>query len=475
MPQFDAKIFNAEVFGKYLERIPRVKQNKLLEAGILRTRGELKTMLTDQSGGNYITVPMKGLLDGDPLNYDGSTDITATSTKTYSQSMVVVGRAKGWVEKDFSADITGVDFMDNVAQQVATYWDDVDQDTLLAILKGIFSMSGTDNLKFVNEHTTDLSGETDGAANVNATTLNSATQKAAGDNKGIFRLVVCHSAVATNLENMSAVEYLKYTDANGVQRDLGMATWNGRLLLIDDSVPAVDVPASDAVSAVTGVKAKYTITISTKAVAEDALAVVAGGVTKAYVCGTTPGWAAGANVAADCTALQALLAADFPSYTVTKTASTVVMEQKVALTEDAASIVVNKKDSTGTLDASLAETTEGVTAVAAVAAVEAHTAYTSYILGDGAFDFCDCGAKTPNEMSRNPAKNGGEDTLYTRQRKLFAPRGISFTKASMASLSPTKAELQNGTNWTLVNDGAAGAKSYINHKAIPIARLISKG
>ncbi len=33
--------------------------------------------------------------------------------------------------------------MDNVAQQVATYWDDVDQDTLLAILRGIFAMADT--------------------------------------------------------------------------------------------------------------------------------------------------------------------------------------------------------------------------------------------------------------------------------------------------------------------------------------------
>lgn len=350
MPQFDAKIFNAEVFGKYLERIPRVKQNKLLEAGILRTRGELKTMLTDQSGGNYITVPMKGLLDGDPLNYDGSTDITATGTKTYSQSMVVVGRAKAWTEKDFSADITGVDFMDNVAQQVATYWDDVDQDTLLAILEGIFAMTGTGNLTFVNNHTSDLTTGEDEAANVGATTLNSAVQKAAGDNKAIFKLVICHSVVATNLENLGAVQYLKYTDARGVERDLGMATWNGRLILIDDSVPAVEA------------------------------------------------------------------------------------------TEPATGMI-----------------------------------YTSYVLGDGAFDFCDCGAKVPNEMSRDPKTNGGEDTLYTRQRKLFAPRGISFTKSSMASLSPTVAELKSGANWALVNDGHASTKTYINHKAIPIARILSKG
>lgn len=349
MAQFDSKIFNAEVFGKYLERIPRVKQNKLLEAGILRTRGELKTMLADQTGGNYITVPMLGLLDGDPLNYDGATNITATSTKTYSQSMIVVGRAKAWTERDFSADITGKDFMDNVAAQVATYWDDIDQDTLLAVLAGVFSMTGAANKVFTDEHTMDLSVGVGTAALVGPTTLNSATQKAAGDNKDIFRLVICHSSVATNLENMSAVEYLKYTDAKGVERNLGMATWNGRLLLIDDSVPS--------------------------------------------------------------------------------------------------------EEATG-------EGAEGMI-------------YTSYVLGDGAFDFCDCGAKVPSEMFRDPKTHGGEDTLITRQRKLFAPRGISFTKADI--ISPTNAQLSSGANWALVNDGASGTKSYINHKAIPIARILSKG
>ena len=92
MPQFDSKTFNAEVFGKYLERVPRVKQDKLLEAGVLRPRRALRALLGDHAGGNYITVPMLGLIDGEPLNYDGETDLTAVSTRTYAQSMVVVGR-----------------------------------------------------------------------------------------------------------------------------------------------------------------------------------------------------------------------------------------------------------------------------------------------------------------------------------------------------------------------------------------------
>ena len=44
----------------------------------------------------------------------------------------------------------------------------------------------------------------------------------------------------------------------------------------------------------------------------------------------------------------------------------------------------------------------------------------------------------------------------------------------MASASPTNADLEKAANWTLVNDGAS-SKSYIDTKAIPIARIYSKG
>ena len=80
-------------------------------------------------------------------------------------------------------------------------------------------------------------------------------------------------------------------------------------------------------------------------------------------------------------------------------------------------------------------------------------------------------------MARDPKTNGGQDTLYTRQRKCFAPFGLSYEKTNQATLSPTSAELQNGANWTLVHSGEAQAaqRSYINHKAIPIARILTKG
>lgn len=340
MGVFNSKTFNSEVFGKYLETVPRVKQNAFLKAGILRNRADLKNLLTEQTGGNYITVPMTGRIGGDVLNYDGSTDITADGLESYTQGMIVVGRAKAWTEKDFTFDITGKDFMAEIASQVGDYWDDVDEATILSTLKGIFGVTAN---SFSTSHTLDITAETE--STVGATTLNNAIQKAAGANKNIFTMAIMHSSVATNLENLQVLSYWKETDSQGIQRDVALGTWNGRTVLIDDDVP----------------------------------------------------------------------------------------------TEEA--------DST--------------------------TKYTTYILGQGAFDFVDCGAKVPNETYRDPKSNGGEDMLITRQRKIFAPKGFSFVQPSTAIVSPTAAQLETAARWSVVKDSAG--TGYYPSAAIPFARIISLG
>lgn len=356
MAQFDSKSFNPQAFKYAVDRVPNLKTNELKKSRALVGNQDIRDVFGSQNGTAYVKIAMRGLADGDAVNYDGQTDITASSTKTFEQGVVVVGRAKGWVEKDFSYDVTGgVDFMDNIAQQIAEYKDGLDQNTLLSVLAGIFKMTGAKNVEFVDKHTTDISGET--ANTVTSVTLNSATNKACGANKKKFTLVFMHSDVATNLENLNLLEHLKYTDANGITRPLDLGTWNGKLVVIDDTMPTEEVP----------------------------------------------------------------------------------------------------------------ETASG--------AGDGYIKYTTYVLGDGAISFEDIGVKKPYEMDRNPEKNGGEDTLYIRQRKVFAPKGISYEKTSQATLSPTDAELANGANWSLVHSGetTASQRSYINHKAIPIARIISRG
>jgi len=109
------------------------------------------------------------------------------------QGKVAIGRAKAWTEKDFSQELTGVDWIKTVAGEVAEYYQGVDQDDLLAILKGIFAMTdtGAGSVAFKNNHIVDLSQETNNT--FGATTLNTAMQKAGGDNKAIFQIAFMHS------------------------------------------------------------------------------------------------------------------------------------------------------------------------------------------------------------------------------------------------------------------------------------------
>ena len=343
--KFDAKSFNPQAFKYKADRIPRTRMNEMRKSRVLTGNPDIRAVFTTQDGTAYARLAMRGLLDGDAVNYDGQTDITATSTKTFEQGVVVVGRAKAWVEKDFSYDITGgQDFMDNVAKQVADYWQDIDQDTLLAILRGVFAMTSTKGAEFVKKHTYEVDGP------MEATTLNSATAQACGDHKKKFSMIFMHSVVSTNLENLNLLTALKYTDKEGVTRDLTLYTWNGKLVIVDDGMP----------------------------------------------------------------------------------------------------------------------TEQGE---------DRSTVYTSYALGEGAIEYEDIGAKVPYEMARDPKTNGGQDTLYTRQRKVFSPKGISYEKKVQASLSPTDAELENGENWDLVHSGEAteAERSYIADKVIAICRIKSKG
>ena len=314
--------------------------------------------MATQTGSLYSRIPYFGRISGDTSqNNDGNTDITATNTTTYEQGFVVASRMDSWTERSFSKNITaGVDFMDNVAVQISDYKMEVKQAILLAILEGVFSMATTGTTvaakaakEFIDKHTYDITGNAGEDAFVGASTLNKAIQKACGDNKNIFKLVIMHSEVATNLENLRLLKYMTYTDKDGVQRDLALATWNGRTVLIDDGMPTKEV--------------------------------------------------------------------------------------------------------------------------AKAGDVEAYTAYTTYVLGEGAIVLDDIGDSVPYEMNRDPKTNGGQDTLYVRDRYICGVDGISFEKPASCTASASNDDLKAGANWNIIND----EKKAIPHKSIALCKIVSKG
>lgn len=391
MPRFDKKTWNDAVFQKYLRKIPNLKENSMIKNGVLKVNDKLKSKLIDGVGGNTLKEPIKGAVDGSFVNYDGRTNITTSSRDTFMQTKIVAGRAKGWEEKDFSTDISGEDYMP-VASEVAEYWQGVDMGDILAILEGIFSMSDQVGQGFVEKHTYEKAGAIDG------TSINNATQKAFGDKKKNVSMAFMHSMVATTLENLQLLEFLKYTDANGITSNIGIAQQGNKTIIIDDDMPAENVDAT--------YKASTDTTVDS---------------TKTY-------------------------------YTRTGSSSAGYVYTEVA-----------------------APTGNPSTSNYYEKTADAYTRYTTYLLGKGAIEFCNVGAKVPSEVARDAETDGGVDKLYTRQRKLYAPEYISWIGASNI-ISPMPNDFANGANWEIVNNGETGAnKKYVDPKLIPFGRLITRG
>lgn len=400
MAKFDSKSFNPQAFGKYVDRIPNVTKNELAKSGAVGTNQNAHDALANETGSLYARVPYFGRIDGSTSqNNDGATNIQSTSTTTYEQGFIVASRMDGWTERSFSKNITaGTDFMDNVAAQIADYKMDVKQAMMLAILKGVFSMSTTGSTvaakaakEFLDKHVYNITANAGDDAFVGAATLNKAIQKAGGDNKNIFKLVIMHSEVATNLENMKLLKYMTYTDADGIERELALATWNGRTVLIDDNMPTGQIPTA------------YEKT---------------------------------SDVALDPDKTYYTRSGSSPNYVYTPVANPNVSD---------------------------IGTYYEVTA--------SDTSYTTYVLGNGSIILDDIGDAVPYEMSRDPKTNGGQDTLYVRDRFICGVDGISFEKPASITASASNTHLATGTNWNIINDGTKA----IPHKAIALCKIVSKG
>ena len=237
MQKFNGKIFNPNVFEKYLRTLPSTKLNTLINNALFTVVNKYKSKMSEQAGGYFVTEPIKGRIGGTPVNYDGKTDIPAgVQRDTFYQTKICYGRAMSWGEDDFTVEITGENFKAE-AGEVKEYWDNQRQETVLAILRGIFGMTDTVGQNFANKHTYEVDG------NLDADACNKASQKALGDAKQNLQVVYMHSAVSTNLEGLNLINFLKYTDADGIERDLTIGQYNGKLVIVDDGMPVEEVEA----------------------------------------------------------------------------------------------------------------------------------------------------------------------------------------------------------------------------------------
>lgn len=91
-------------------------------------------------------------------------------------------------------------------------------------------------------------------------------------------------------------------------------------------------------------------------------------------------------------------------------------------------------------------------------------AYTTYLFGPGAVAYGEGNPVgfVPTETDRDSL--AGEDYLINRRTFILHPRGVRFTSASVAGVSPSNTELADGNNWTRVYEP----------KAIRIVKFVHK-
>ena len=259
-----------------------------------------------------------------------------------------------------------------------------------------------------------------------------------------------HSVVATNLENLQILNYLKYTDEYGVQRDMTIGSWNGRTVMISDQMPTGQLGTTAGV---------YGLTINTKAAAGDKITIGNVTLTAGTDFSLSTDTATG-NAAAIATALNASTDSSVSCYTWSSSST------KLVATTDTGHYDAGK------FTVSVTQAAEDGTLVVGTVSEDTtpvfSTTYTTYALGEGALVLDDIGDANPYEMDRDPKTNGGEDTLYVRDRYVCGVEGISFEKPVSVVASASNSDLATGSNWEVVNDGT----NAIDTKAIPICKIV---
>ena len=313
--------YDPEIFQYYWAKATDPVTDALFHSGALVSDASLAALAAN--GSATYTMPYYDLVGGEEDNLDGKTDLTVTEVTGSAVQGVVYGRGHGFKARDFIRTFnSGADPLSYAASVVGDWYNHRREKRILGILDAV-----SQDATFAKANVVDESGSA-----IAADTLGTAAVKALGDRAGSVTLAVMHSAVANRLAAMELLEYAKYTDPSGIERQVrNLGYMNGMQVVVDDSMP-------------------YTAASSAAA-------------------GTNP--------------------------------------------------------AKGTV----------------------------YLLGEGFLRFAPAKLDQPaSELWRDPAKNGGETTIYTRIRETIHPYGFTFKAPSGMTASPTDDQLKAKANWALKYD-----------------------
>lgn len=231
--------YDEEIFNRAYTSEKDPTSTVLIESGVMVEDSQIADMIA--GGGNFYTLPFYTDINGNYVNYDGNTDITLDEVDAAGQQHGVVwGRAKGWTDRDFVRDFSSADPMRNILNRVQKWEAKKRQTLLIGILEAIFSIQGSGAFADWENHKMNIASATSTVTDANKiglTTLRDLAVQANGDAADDFALAIMHSQVANRLSQFNVLEYFKYNDANGQERDVKVGRSGNMLVLVCDEVP----------------------------------------------------------------------------------------------------------------------------------------------------------------------------------------------------------------------------------------------
>lgn len=219
--------FDEEIFAAEWGNQPDLVRDAMVSSGAMVEDGYIASLIAN--GSNTYTVPFYSpLADGDEDNYDGQTDMSTDETQGGSQTGVVYGRMKGWEAPQFVADFTTAKPLAAIAAKISAWYRHQNQKRIIGITDAVLGVSK------MSSHAVTKKA-------LDENTLSDVTQEIWGDAKGNIAMAIMHSAVAQEFEDLNRANYLRYTDATGMTREVATITVNGILCIIDDGMPSKDV------------------------------------------------------------------------------------------------------------------------------------------------------------------------------------------------------------------------------------------
>lgn len=247
--------FNEELFAYRCGIEPDPINEAIIQSGVMQENADIEKMI--EGGSDRYTIPFYNTLAGDPQNYDGDTDLVPVETSGAYQSGIVFGRMQGWTARDFTKDFNRLDPMGSIVAQVSHFWAKYWQRMLIGIASGLFDVKAPSGDEDKNgyyaawqKHTMDVTSASTTVAEGNKmgeATYADATTFACGDNAAdAFKLAFMHSTVANNLAKKDLLEYRKYSDPLGLQRQIRLADHNGMTVVVSDICPHTEATADSA-------------------------------------------------------------------------------------------------------------------------------------------------------------------------------------------------------------------------------------